>query len=223
VKIRIAKIVHDSLVDGPGRRTVLFVQGCPIQCPGCQNPHLQDADGGREMDVEDALTLVLEHGLPLTVSGGEPFAQAEAVDLLLTWYRAFGPADADVVVYSGFVYEDLVMMADAVPGIKGVLAQADVLVDGPYIRELDHDRMQWRGSSNQRVIDLRQTITVRRKDGQSLFEFGEPVLLDWDTPALTITHDGDIIAAKGVIEDLLGERGTVARTRMCGQTLGVDR
>lgn len=215
-KIRIAKIVHDSLVDGPGCRTVVFLQGCRIHCAGCQNRHLWDAEGGYEMNVEDAVTLALERGLPLTVSGGEPFDQAEALATFLILYRIQEP-NKEIVVYTGYPYERLAKQAPLCRPIADVLACADVLVDGPFIRALDNDRLQWRGSSNQRAIDMSETV-ILDLDAPGFFVYGDPVLLDWDTPTLTIDK-GDVLASAGLMADVFGGEA-LEPARMCGQTRG---
>jgi len=200
-QIRIAKIIHHSYSDGPGPRTVLYVQGCPIRCPGCQSPHLWNHEGGTSRDIDDVAAELLDTGLPVTISGGEPMAQAEAVADLLATMRVQRP-NLHIVLYSGFVLEDLVEIAPAIPAIMAALYQVDVLVDGPFMPEFDDDLVQWRGSRNQRVIDL------GHRTG-----FG---LLDWDTPTLTVTEEGDVVGAADLVEQMFGSRAQEAR--MCGQT-----
>jgi len=210
-QVRIAKIVRHSRVDGPGCRTVIFMQGCVLHCPGCQNKHLWPLDGGQEWDVHDLVSLIDGNGEepePITISGGEPFLQPEAMVALILELRLRCPS-RHVIVYSGYTLEQLLEVAEDIDeNIFHALALADVLVDGPYIRDLDHDRMQWRGSSNQRAIDLVATLDQSRMH--------DPVLLDWDTPRITVTRSGSTIAAAGVMESFFGEAGQP--TRMCGQT-----
>ena len=214
--MRVAKIIHSSYVDGPGQRAVLYTQRCPVRCPGCQSPHLWDEDGGQEMVVDQVAVELLSAGLPVTISGGEPFAQAEAVADLIATMRLQNPG-LEVVVYSGFVIEDLILMARAIPAIWDVLAMADVLVDGPYIAALDHDRMQWRGAENQRPIDLQATLFHPDAREVSPVHYpGRLVLLDWDTQVLQVTADGEVVGTAGAMEDLFAEG--LEPARMCGQT-----
>lgn len=204
--IQVAHIIHSSTVDGPGERAVLFVQGCPIHCPGCQSPKLQAFDGGIQMDVEAVAAELLDTGLPVTISGGEPFAQARAVADLLAVLRNQRP-DLHIIVYSGFTLDDIVsLMPEMMPGAYEILCMANVLVDGPYIAELDHDKMQWRGSSNQRPINLVATSWWSSQP--------ELVIEDWDTQVLTIDGDGDIVGTAGQMRELF-EKTEVAR--MCGE------
>jgi len=208
--MRIDKIVKRSYVDGPGARAVLYMQGCPIQCPGCHSPHRHDPDGGQEMAVDEIAARLLDTGLPVTISGGEPFLQAEQVADLLTALTVQRP-DLHIVVYSGMVLEDLLTIAGAIPDVLTVLSIANVLVDGPYIAALDHDRMQWRGSGNQRVIDLDNTVYL----GDGGIVIGEPVLLDWETQVLAVTEDGSQIVGTEGMMAFLGLAGEPSR--MCGE------
>lgn len=214
MKMRVAAINESSYVDGPGRRAVLFLQGCLNECPGCQNRHLWALDGGVEMSTDEVAARLLDTGLPITISGGEPMLQAEALAEMLGHINVQDPK-REIVVYTGLVIEDIFEWRDFWPEMIEVLYLADVLVDGPYMAELDHDGMQWRGSSNQRVIDLGESIIIDLVEER--LWLGEIVTLDWDTPALTITEDG-IVGAKGVIEQLFGD-AQAELTRMCGQTV----
>jgi anaerobic ribonucleoside-triphosphate reductase activating protein len=206
-KIRIAKVMTSN-VDGPGRRKVLYTQGCPIRCPGCQNRHLWDPEGGEEWETDDLAAVLLDSGLPVTISGGEPMLQADAVADLLATLRLQAP-ELHVIVYSGFVLQDLLKMAQAIPSIEDVLMQADILVDGPYLAELDHDKVQWRGSSNQRPINLHRTAWYGREIVRLERE-------DWDSSqTLTVDLDGDVIGTAGTMRELFDD---TSPTRMCGQT-----
>lgn len=149
--IRINGYVNDSIVDGPGLRFALFTQGCPHACPGCHNPQTHDLLGGRVADTGEIIALMRENPLlsGLTLSGGEPMLQPEACLLLAREARAMG---LDVWVYSGYVYEDLLEMGEAV---NQLLAACDVLVDGPFILDQRSLTLPFRGSRNQRLIDLK--------------------------------------------------------------------
>ena len=197
-------IISPTCVDGPGRRAALFLQGCPIRCRGCQSPHLWHPDAGHKATAEQVANVLLATGLPVTVSGGEPFYQAGALAELVGRLKAAG---RHVIVYTGYVLEDLLDVADAVPGVMETLEAADVLVDGPYVAERDHDGIQWRGSDNQRPIDL----AASRATG-----WREIVTLDWDTPVVIVSERGDLLAAADVADLFLG-LGSEAESRRCGQ------
>ena len=198
--IRIASLVCPTLVDGPGTRAALFFQGCSIHCQGCQNKHLWPVDEGQVVQVSDLARQLVDTGLPLTITGGEPFDQAEGLTALLRLLRA---ADRHVIVYSGYTWEQL---SEKAAPVQEALRLADVLVDGPYVPKLDHPGMQYRGSSNQRPIDL-----------QATWQTGDIVTLDWDTPELIITSDGDLLGAAGIITQFT-DLGNTESTRRCGET-----
>ena len=135
---------------GPGRRYVLWVQGCTRNCPGCVSTADQSMDGGYPMSA-GALAAEISLSRPdgVTISGGEPFLQAEALGQMFRILRRDFGYDTGVIVYTGFLLEELRQM----PSAKPLLDETDLLIDGPYVRELD-DGKSLRGSSNQRVIPL---------------------------------------------------------------------
>ena len=154
MEIRIAGTVDDSIVDGPGIRYTVFVQGCSHHCPGCHNPHTHDFAGGRVVDTEEIVAQLRGNPLldGLTLSGGEPMEQAAECAALAEAVHALG---GNVWVYTGWRYEALVQGAD--PARLRLLAAADVLVDGPYVEAERSLELRWRGSRNQRLIDLNAT------------------------------------------------------------------
>ena len=153
-RLRVSGCVSDSIVDGPGMRYVVFVQGCPHRCPGCHNPQTHDFSGGYDADLDEIVRQIA--GDPLmsgvTLSGGEPFCQAEALCVLGERIRALGKS---IVVYSGYTYEQLIQKGESEPSVLRLLDLADLLIDGPYIEAQRDLSLQFRGSKNQRVIDLR--------------------------------------------------------------------
>ena len=151
--LRLAGTVEDSIVDGPGIRYTIFVQGCPHHCPGCHNPQTHPFEGGFLGDIPDLLRRMGENPLlqGLTISGGEPFCQPEPLAALGRMVRATG---GHVMTYTGYVYEDLLKMAEEDPAIRKLLDVTNVLVDGPYVEELRDLTLEFRGSSNQRLINL---------------------------------------------------------------------
>jgi anaerobic ribonucleoside-triphosphate reductase activating protein len=201
--MRIHRIISPTFVDGPGERAALFLQGCLIGCTACQNQHLWPIDGGQEVPLGALVEQLLATGLPITLTGGEPFQQPIELAQLVTQLKA---ASRHVIVYSGYTFEELIARAQIEPAIEQVLQQADVLVDGPYVVELDNAFMQYRGSANQRPIDLPAT-----------FASGQVVTLDWDTPEIVVTRDGSLLAPIGLAAQFT-DLGTAETTRRCGQT-----
>ena len=149
--LRIAGIVRQSIVDGEGLRMVLFTQGCPHSCPGCHNPETHAFDGG--YDCESSVILAEFDKNPLlkgvTISGGEPFLQAEALVPLALAVKARGK---DLWCYSGYTFEQLCAMAEKDSAVRELLSLLDVLVDGPYLHEQRDLTLRFRGSANQRII-----------------------------------------------------------------------
>ncbi len=152
--LRIAGIQQDSIVDGPGIRCVIFTQGCPHRCPGCHNPQTHDPEGGREADVQEILTQIAGNPLAsgVTFSGGEPFVQAKALVLVAEGVKKMGK---HLMIYTGYLYEQLANSHE--PEVQRLLMLADVLVDGPFMMEERDLTLPYRGSANQRVIDLEKT------------------------------------------------------------------
>ena len=155
--MRIANTVSDSIVDGPGLRFTVFTQGCPHRCPGCHNPDTHDPAGGREAAVEELAEKLLSNPLTdgLTLSGGEPFCQAAECARLASIAREKG---LNVWTYTGYTYERL--LAGEVPGAMELLAQTDVLVDGPFVEARKSYAALFRGSANQRLIDVPRSLAA---------------------------------------------------------------
>lgn len=155
-ELKISGIVSESIVDGPGIRYVIFTQGCPHHCKGCHNPQTHDFQGGEMADWETVLQAVKENPLlgGVTFSGGEPFAQAEPLADLARELKRLGK---HLMVYTGYTYEELLQRKGQRPAIGELLSQADILVDGPYVEAERDLTLKFRGSANQRVIDLVKT------------------------------------------------------------------
>lgn len=155
--LKLSGIVGDSIVDGPGIRLTIFSQGCPHHCPGCQNPETWAFEGGTEMDeariVEIAQANPLCRGV--TFSGGEPFAQAEGFAQLARMLKAKG---YEVASYSGYTYEELT--DKSVPFAAELLEQLDILVDGRFDLSQRTLELRFRGSKNQRVVDVPKSLAA---------------------------------------------------------------
>lgn len=160
MKLRIAGTVNDSIVDGPGIRFSIFVQGCPHNCKGCQNPQTHDFNGGKIVDTDELLDMI--KGNPLldgvTFSGGEPFCQAEALAYL---GKEIKKLDLNIVTFTGFTFEKL--YDDRSKEHWGdLLGVTDFLIDGPFILEQKDWEIKFRGSSNQRYIDCQKSLQAGR-------------------------------------------------------------
>ncbi len=151
--IRIAGIVPESIVDGPGFRFAVFTQGCFHDCPGCHNPETHDPNGGKAVTVESLLDAMKKNQLldGLTLSGGEPFLQVEPCVRLAAEARAMG---LSVWAYSGHTFEELA----ADPEKRRLLEACDVVVDGPFVLGERTLEKRFRGSKNQRVIDVKKSL-----------------------------------------------------------------
>lgn len=155
MKLRIAGVEKDSVVDGAGIRYVIFAQGCPHRCPGCHNPQTHDPSGGELVALDTLLADICrqKHIKGVTFSGGEPFLQAQA---LASLGRELKHKGYDIVTYTGYLFEDLLDLSRSRPDILALLKVTDWLIDGPFILEQKTFNLPYRGSANQRVIDLRQ-------------------------------------------------------------------
>jgi anaerobic ribonucleoside-triphosphate reductase activating protein len=153
--VRIAGFWHNSLIEGPGRRSVVKLVGCPIRCRACITPDSWDMGGGRLVAVDRLAVALLDPAHRrdgVSILGGEPFAQPDG---LLALVRALRDHDcAHILCYSGYTHERLQRMASALPAIGGVLDEIDMLIDGPFVAALAASAGPWTGSGNQRVIDL---------------------------------------------------------------------
>ncbi|OAT81790.1 anaerobic ribonucleoside-triphosphate reductase activating protein [Desulfotomaculum copahuensis] len=161
MKLRVAGIIKESVVDGPGLRLVVFVQGCPHHCAGCHNAHTWDPAGGVETTVAEIMVMVRANPLlkGVTLSGGEPFGQAAALAALAGRVRGLGK---DVITYTGYTWEDLWSRAGEDRGIRELLVSSDYLVDGPFQQERRNPDLPFRGSDNQRIIDVAASMDAGR-------------------------------------------------------------
>ncbi len=155
MKIQVAGIIRESIVDGPGLRYVVFCQGCHQRCEGCHNEKTQPLDGGEWKDTADIFAEMQKDPLlaGLTLSGGEPFLQTEALCELAERARGRG---LSVWAYSGYTWEELLDGAD--PAWRALLDRIDVLVDGPYEKDKATYGLRFRGSANQRLIDVPKSL-----------------------------------------------------------------
>jgi len=151
LNLRVASIYHGSVIEGPGRRSVVQLQGCPIRCAGCVVPETHDPAGGVPLSIGHIVQTVLDRvGEPrdgVTVLGGEPFAQPRGLFALL---RALKARRVHTTVYSGYTLAALTRRLE--PEVREALRLTDLLIDGPYVAGLSDGAGEWRGSRNQRLV-----------------------------------------------------------------------
>lgn len=145
--MRILDIIRGTTVDGEGFRTAIYMAGCNHHCPGCHNPGSWDFEGGRDMSLEEIMEIVDEEEFDVTLSGGDPFCN---VDDSLRLAREIRKRGYNIWCYTGYTIEEI--RND--PALAPLLEEIDVLVDGPFIRDLHDPDLLFRGSSNQRIIRL---------------------------------------------------------------------
>jgi anaerobic ribonucleoside-triphosphate reductase activating protein len=155
--LQLAGFKKESIVDGPGIRATVYFQGCPHLCPGCQNPEAQDPQGGSRISLEELVRMIIQnHEINgITFSGGEPFAQAPAAAALADQVRGLG---LNLVIYSGYTFEKLLVLSQSDPSVRKLLEEAWLLIDGPYLESEQDLNLAFRGSRNQRIVDLQETL-----------------------------------------------------------------
>ena len=158
-KLRLAGVIRESIVDGPGIRMTVFTQGCPHHCKGCHNEQTWDFSGGYDSSTERILEEAKKDPIlrGLTFSGGEPFSQAEALSVLAKEAKENG---YDIFCYTGYTFEHLLSQFDAHPEYKELLSNCDWLVDGPFILEKRSLMLRFRGSTNQRILDVKKSLEM---------------------------------------------------------------
>ncbi|MEG1875087.1 MAG: anaerobic ribonucleoside-triphosphate reductase activating protein [Angelakisella sp.] len=152
--INLAGLAEDSIVDGPGIRVALFAQGCPRRCAGCHNPQTHAFGVGEDFSVEQLYQVIRKNPLAkgVTFSGGEPFAQAEAFLPLAEKLRSDG---YELAAYSGYTFDQL---RSGTPAQQQLLSLMNVLIDGEFVLAQKNLDLRWRGSANQRILDVPQSL-----------------------------------------------------------------
>ena len=160
-ELRLAGVIRESIVDGPGMRMTIFTQGCPHNCEGCHNPQTHDFNGGYISHPENILKELDKDKLlrGVAFSGGEPFMQPEALAELAVEIHKRG---LDIVTYTGFTFEQLIDSFDKHPERRLLLEQTDYLIDGKFVLSLRSLELHFRGSSNQRIIDVKKSLEEGR-------------------------------------------------------------
>lgn len=156
-KLSILEIIEDTTVDGPGFRTSVYAAGCPNACPGCHNPQSWDIANGRLMTTEEILDIILTDPFAdVTFTGGDPMFQPMEFAELAKAIREH--CDKNIWCYTGFLFENI-LRNDAQ---RALLELVDVLVDGPFVQSLRDESLLFRGSSNQRLIDVKRSMEEGR-------------------------------------------------------------
>jgi anaerobic ribonucleoside-triphosphate reductase activating protein len=157
--LRIGGIERESIVDGPGFRYAVFVQGCDFRCPGCHNPRLQPFEGGQEISIQEVLCDIKKNSLldGITLSGGDPFTQAAPCACLAEQVRSLG---LSVVTFTGYLWEDLI--ASGREDWLHLIKYTNILIDGPFVMALRNLDLRFRGSTNQRLIDVQRSLAAEK-------------------------------------------------------------
>lgn len=151
--VRIAGVIKQSIVDGPGIRFVIFTQGCPHKCEGCHNPQTHSFSDGYDCEIQKMLDEISKNPLlrGITLSGGEPFCRAGE---LLPLVKAVRAKKMDVFCSTGYTFEELLAMSELDADVAELLGLIDILVDGRFILAERDLELRFRGSRNQRILDL---------------------------------------------------------------------
>ncbi len=150
--MQVIDIVDGTSVDGPGLRTSIYFAGCPHHCFGCHNPHTWDYNAGQEMTIDKIMERIIENDFNVTFSGGDPLAQIDSLIILAKKIKDIGKT---IWCYTGYRYEEIISNKS----LSKILPYIDVIVDGKFIIKLKEPGLLFRGSSNQRLIDVRQSTT----------------------------------------------------------------
>jgi len=162
MKIRLAAYLQpDSIVDGEGIRTVIWTQGCPHNCLGCHNPETHDINGGALVEIEEVYQIIdsLEGQDGITFSGGDPFMQAKECSEIAKYSRKKG---YNIWAYSGYTFEQLIILSEKKPEILEFLKEIDVLIDGKFELRNKSYKCLFRGSSNQRIINVKESLKNKK-------------------------------------------------------------
>ena len=152
--LRVLHIVEGTSVDGPGLRTSIYLAGCCHHCPGCHNPDSWDTNGGEERSLDELMTVIAYNEAPVTLSGGDPLLQSEGVRALV--HRIKQELGYNVWCYTGYTWEEIV----SDPVLLDTVREMDVVVDGPFVQRERDISLRFRGSRNQRLVDVPRTLAT---------------------------------------------------------------
>lgn len=157
--IRLAGIAYESLVNGPGLRRVFFSQGCRHKCKGCFNPDTHDFNGGEERDMDELIEDTIDNPMlkGVTFSGGDPLERAKEFTYMA---KNFKEHNLNIWCYTGYAYEYIIKHFNEKPEWKELLKYIDVLIDGRFEIDKKDETLKFRGSSNQRIIDVQESLNT---------------------------------------------------------------
>lgn len=157
--IRLSGIAYESLVNGPGMRRVYFSQGCKHNCLGCFNPDTHDFNGGEELDMDELIEAALSNPIlkGITFSGGDPLERPEEFAYMA---KAFKKAGLNIWCYTGYTFEEISKNMECNKSLKSLIESINMLVDGKFDIDRQEDKLRFRGSSNQRIIDIEKTLKL---------------------------------------------------------------
>jgi anaerobic ribonucleoside-triphosphate reductase activating protein len=162
MEIRLAAYLQpDSIVDGEGIRTVIWTQGCPHHCLGCHNPETHDFEGGALVDLEEVYEIIdsLEGQDGITFSGGDPFMQPKPCSMIAKYAKNKG---YNIWCYTGYTFEQLLTLAETKKEVMDFLKEIDVLIDGRFELAKKSYNALFRGSTNQRIIDVKKSLKKKK-------------------------------------------------------------
>lgn len=159
--IRLSGIIYESLVNGPGMRRVFFSQGCSHNCKGCFNTHTHSFNGGELFNINELVNDIVNNPMikGITFSGGDPFEQSEAFSILA---KQLKDHHYNIWSYSGYTFEEILSISEEKKSFKELLNNIDVLVDGLFVEDLKDTSLKFRGSSNQRIIDVKKSLELNK-------------------------------------------------------------
>ncbi len=152
--LQLLRIIHGTSVDGPHLRTSIYFAGCDHACPGCHNPQSWSPRGEMELTPEALVDIIAREDLPVTLTGGDPLFQAEAMAQLTRLIKQ--RTGYNIWLYTGYTWETVV----ATPRLLEVVRDVDVVVDGPFMLAKRDTSLLFRGSSNQRLIDVAASLAI---------------------------------------------------------------
>ena len=155
-KLSVLHVVEGTSVDGPGLRTSIYLAGCRHHCPGCHNPDSWNMGGGEERTLDELMEVIAYNEAPVTFSGGDPLAQAEPLAHLIS--RIKKETGQNVWCYTGYTWEQVKQQPQLMEAVK----QLDVLVDSPFIMDQRNTKLRFRGSNNQRLIDVQASLKTNK-------------------------------------------------------------
>ena len=159
--VRLSGIVYESLVNGPGIRRVYFSQGCKHNCEGCFNPETHDFYAGEIEDIDELINDVISNPIikGITFSGGDPLEQAESFAYMAKIFKSIG---LNIWCYTGYTFEQVLKRMKEDKALKDLISNIDVLVDGKFEISNKKEGLKFRGSSNQRIIDIKKSLEIEK-------------------------------------------------------------